>query len=406
MYEFRPDPFIRTTLPRLVDESRAAVAKLLHAPVETIVFVNNATEGVSTVLRNLVWNEDGKDVILSFGTIYDAVARAGDFVVDYSTHGKGEVDLREIGLLYPLEDGEVLELFREEVRKIEAEGKRARLAIFDVVSSNPGLAFPWEDMVALCRELDILSLVDGAQGIGMVPLDLSSVNPDFFLTNCHKWLHVPRGCAVFHVPVRNQDLLPTTLATARGYKPQKEGRGGRTQPLPDGEGKNHFVRNFEWVGTRDDSAYCCVKDAIAWRRDVLGGEERIVDYIWELNKKGIALVASILGTHYIDNKAGTLTNCGMANVALPVWVLDEGREDTPPGDTVLSKEEATVAFNWMQKTLEDEYKTFMAVFYRWDRFWVRISAQVYLDLEDYEWAGRALKDVVGRVAKGEFREEK
>jgi hercynylcysteine S-oxide lyase len=400
-YESRPDPFIRTDLPRLVDESRAAVADLVNAPLETVVFVNNATEGVNTVLRNMVWNDDGRDVMVSFSTLYDACARAEDFVVDYFD---GKVEVREIELAYPLEDEEIITLFRDEVKKLEGEGKRARLALFDVVSSNPGLVFPWEAMVATCRELNILSLVDGAQGIGMVPLDLSATDPDFFVSNCHKWLHTPRGCAVFYVPLRNQELLPTTLGTARGYKPKKPGRG-RTQPLPDGGGKNHFVRNFEWVGTRDDSAYICVKDAIAWRRDVLGGEDKILAYLWHLNKNGIARVADILGTSYLENKAGTLTNCGMANVALPLWVGEKGRELAPEGHAVVSSEEANVAFHWMHKTLEDEYKTFMAVYYRDHRFWTRISAQVYLEMEDYEWAGEALKDVVARVAKGEFRKE-
>jgi hercynylcysteine S-oxide lyase len=53
-----------------LDESRAAVAKLIDAPAETVVFVPNATTGVNTVLRNLQWNEDGKDEILYFNTIY------------------------------------------------------------------------------------------------------------------------------------------------------------------------------------------------------------------------------------------------------------------------------------------------------------------------------------------------
>lgn len=401
LYEARPDPFIRDDLPRLNDESRAAAADLINAPLETVVFVANATEAVNTVLRNIVWNDDGKDIIISFGTIYDACARAEDFVTDVFPE---KVDIVEIDLVYPLEDDEILAIFRDEVTKLEAAGKRARLALFDVVSSNPGLVFPWEAMVAACRDLDVISLVDGAQGIGMVPLDVSAANPDFFVTNCHKWLHVPRACAVFHVPVRNQHLLPSTLATARGYTPKHPGRGKRTQPLPDGDGKNHFVRNFEWVGTRDDSAYLCVKDAIAWRRDVLGGEERIMAYLWDLNKRGIAAVAATLGTSFLENRAGTLTDCAMANVALPIWVGDKGREQAGPGDTVLATGgEANDAFNWMQGTLVDEYKTFMAVFYRWDRFWVRISAQVYLDMGDYEWAGRTLKVLCERVAKGEFR---
>ena len=401
LYELQPDPFIKRRLPELLDESRAAVAKLINAPLESVVFVSNATEGINTVLRNLVWNTDGKDVIVSFNTIYDACARAEDFVVDYF---EGKVAVREIILSYPLEDDEIIQLFRDEVKKIEAEGKRARVAMFDVVSSNPGLVFPWEAMVAACRDLDVLSLVDGAQGIGMVPLDIEATGPDFFVSNCHKWLHVPRGCAVFHVPVRNQHLIPATLATSRGYVP-KTGRGGRTQPLPGGGGKNHFVLNFEWVGTRDDTPYLCVKDAIAWRRDVLGGEERIMAYMRDLNKRGIKHVAEALGTEFLENKKGTLTNCAMANVALPIWVGDAGRQRAREGDAVVADEEVTAVFNWITGRLIDEYKTFMAVWVRWDRFWVRISAQVYLDMGDYEGAGRVLRELSGRVAKGEYRDD-
>lgn len=361
--------------------------------------VTNATEGVNTVLRNLVWNDDGKDVMVRFSTIYDACARAEDFVADYFSP---LLTIAEVQLTYPLEHEEVIALFRDEVRRIEADGKRARIALFDVVSSNPGVVFPWEDMVAACRELGVQSLVDGAQGIGMVPLDLTAADPDFFVTNCHKWLNTPRGSALFYVPERNQHLLPATLATARGYLPKKNHGGGRTQPLPDG-GKSHFVSNFEWVGTRDDSPYLCVKDAIAWRRNVLGGEKRIMDYTRDLSKRGIAHVAQVLGTEYLDNKSGTLTDCAMANVALPIWVGEGGGKKAGEGHTVLSAEEAPVAFNWIARRMVDEYKTFMAVFVRWDRFWVRISAQVYLEMEDYEFAGKVLKELCERVASGDFR---
>ena len=62
--ESTPDPFIRYTYPKLLDESRAAVAKVINAPVDGVVFVPNATTGVNTVLRNIVWNEG--DEILYF----------------------------------------------------------------------------------------------------------------------------------------------------------------------------------------------------------------------------------------------------------------------------------------------------------------------------------------------------
>ena len=53
--ESAPDRFIRYTYPKLLDESRAAVAKVLNAPVESVVYVPNATSGVNTV--NLIFRE-------------------------------------------------------------------------------------------------------------------------------------------------------------------------------------------------------------------------------------------------------------------------------------------------------------------------------------------------------------
>ena len=70
--EARPDEFIRYTYPRTLDESREALGKLLNVPTDTVVFVPNATTGINTVLRNLAWNEDGKDEVLYFSTIYGA----------------------------------------------------------------------------------------------------------------------------------------------------------------------------------------------------------------------------------------------------------------------------------------------------------------------------------------------
>ncbi|KAF5678332.1 isopenicillin N epimerase [Fusarium heterosporum] len=388
--EARPDPFIRYEYPKLLDESRAAVAKLLNAPVDNVVFVSNATVGVNTVYRNLKWNEDGKDVIISFSTIYEACGKVADYLVDYFD---GNVTHREVELTYPIDDDEIIRRFEETVKKIEAEGKRARICTFDVVSSRPGVVFPWEEMIKTCRRLNVISMVDGAQGVGMVKLDLTAADPDFFVSNCHKWLHVPRGCAVFYVPERNQKLLPTTLATSHGYVPKL---AKRTTPLPPSS-KSAFVQSFEFVGTLDNSPYLCVKDAIKWREEVLGGEEAILSYIWDLNKKGSALLAKKLGTTYMENSKGTMRNCGMANIALPIW-SGEGAE----GEVVISAEETQTAFQWILNTLISDYKTFVSLFLHGGRFWVRVSAQVYLDIEDYEWAGDVLEKVCQRVKEKEY----
>ncbi|KAL7811651.1 selenocysteine lyase-like protein [Trichoderma gracile] len=401
--EARPDPFIRFEHARLTDESRAAVAGVLNAPVETVVFVNNATEGVNTVFRNIKWDADGKDVALWFSTVYEACGKTIDFLYDY--HGDGRLSSREIEIEYPMEDDEILRRFRTAVEQVRSEGKRAKICIFDVVSSRPGVVFPWERMVAACRELGVLSLVDGAQGIGMVRLDLGAADPDFFVSNCHKWLFAPRGCAVFYVPVRNQKLLPSTLATSHGYASLTGKRSVPAAANHDGDGagkKSAFVSNFEFTGTRDYTPNFCVKDAVAYRRDVLGGEERILTYLWDLNKKGSKLVAERMGTEVLENSKGTLTNCSMANIAMPLWKGERGAEGKE-GDVVVPEEDGDRVVVWMMSTMARDYNTIVPMFWLGKRFWVRMSAQVYLDLGDYEYGAETLKKLIARVGKGEYK---
>ncbi|KAL7948751.1 PLP-dependent transferase [Trichoderma barbatum] len=397
--EARPDPFVRFAHARLTDESRQAVAGVVNAPVESIVFVNNATEGVNTVFRNLKWDADGKDVALYFSTVYDACGKVIDFLYDY--HGEGRMSSREIPITYPIEDDEILERFRTAVKQVQDEGKRAKVCIFDVVSSRPGVVFPWERMVKACRELGVLSLVDGAQGIGMVRLNLAEADPDFFVSNCHKWLFTPRGCAVFYVPVRNQHLLPTTLATSHGYSSQSGANSVRAEPPPKPDDKSFFVNNFEFTGTRDYSPSLCVKDAVAYRKEVLGGEERILNYLWDLNKKGSKLVAERLGTEVLENSKGTLTNCSMANIAIPLWRGD--KSEAKEGDVVVPFEDGDRIVVWMMSTMANDYKTIVPMFWMGNRFWVRMSAQIYLDVADYEFGAETLKKLVERVGKGEYK---
>ncbi|KAL2259874.1 hypothetical protein VTK26DRAFT_6301 [Humicola hyalothermophila] len=422
--EATPDPFIRYEYPKLLDESRAAVAKLLRVPTDTVVFVGNATIGVNTVLRNLVWNPDGRDEILHFSTIYNGCASTIDYVVESA---RGLLSSRCIPLSYPCEDDAVLSAFESGVAESLAAGKRPRVCLFDVVSSLPGVRFPFERLTAACRQHSILSLVDGAQGIGMVDLDLGAVDPDFFVSNCHKWLHVPRGCAVFYVPLRNQPLIRSSVPTSHGFValpqaqdqdqdqggPDQTGKAQRFNPLPPSS-KSAFVNQFEFVGTLDNAPYLCVKDAIAWRERVLGGEERIRDSLTELARAGGQKVAEILGTEVLDNASRSLTRCSMVNVALPLAVASEPQDGKAGGDggggaelaslPAIPQAEEAAARNWILTTLIGEYRTFVALFVYGGRYWARLSAQVYLEMDDFEWAGRTLKEVCERAARGEYKQ--
>lgn len=379
----------------LLDTSREAVARVLNAPVEAITYVPNATTGVNTILRNLTWHQDGKDEILYFNTIYGACRNTIDYVVEAS----GDiVQGREIKVSYPCEDSDVLGAFRNAIHASRADRKFPRIAIFDTVASLPGLRVPFEQLTAVCREEGILSLIDGAHGIGHVHLDLSELDPDFFVSNCHKWFLVPRACAVLYVPVRNQALMRSTLPTSHGFIPRPGASAGLPNPL-GASSKSEFIANFEFVGTLDSSNYVVVPEAIKWREEVCGGEKAIIEYSTNLAREGGKLVADILGTHILENSTNTITDCCMVNVALPL----DFKLGRVPGEDTVKPESVLAAVAWLDDTMVDEYKTFIAIFYFQNQWWARLSGQIYLDLSDFEWTGKALKELCERAAaKGEF----
>jgi selenocysteine lyase/cysteine desulfurase len=49
-------------------------------------------------------------------------------------------------------------------------------------------------------------LIDGAHGLGSIPLDITSLDPDYYITNAHKWFCSPKGTALMYVRKELQTL--------------------------------------------------------------------------------------------------------------------------------------------------------------------------------------------------------
>lgn len=120
------------------------------------------------------------------------------------------------------------------------------MAVFDAISSVPGVRFPFEKINSLVQDNGILSLIDAAHAIGQIDLNLSELDPDFFISNCHKWSFTPRGCAILYVPARNQGFIhPTSITAAYEFH-------------TDGTDSSSFTREFA-PSTMDMSPFMCVE---------------------------------------------------------------------------------------------------------------------------------------------------
>ena len=454
-----PDKFIRYQSIELLNKARERLSQLVNAPTDECVIIQNATSGINTVLRNLVYKE--KDVIIYFDTVYGAVEKTLASLVETNP----QLTIRKVGhgqkyaYQLPMSHPEIASAFSQTISRLLYDGYNVKAAIFDTIVSLPGARFPFERLVKMCKDYGILSVVDGAHGLGMIPLNLTGLDADFFTSNCHKWLYTPRGCALLHVPKRNQHLIRTTYPTSWGYT-VPENMSIRTV-YPD-SGQSAFLTLFEFVATVDNTAYYCIPAAMNFRQNICGGEEAIYEYIRENAQRGADMIAMLLGTEVMDDMdqgsglkamgsyeastgqeqqskrwVGGLRDCAMANIVLPITIIDAERNGSvrigpggvgsgggltpkkqlsvsstssfgPAGSShgvetaSIKMDDVSKVVNWMQEKLIDEYNTFVPVFLYCGQIYTRISGQIYLELKDWEWLGGILKSLCDRVGQGEF----
>lgn len=197
---------------------------------------------------------------------------------------------------------------------------------------------------------------------------------------------------MFYVPVRNQALIRSSLPTSHGFKPMlMPGQAEGFNPLPS-SGRSDFVEMFQFTATIDVSPYLCMEEALKFRREVCGGEEKIMDYCHELARQGGKHAAAVLGTEALPNGEGTC----FANVRLPFRVGN--------GPDQIKYAEASPVVAWMTKTLDKEYNTFIAIYPHAGSLWARFSGQIYLETNDFIWGADVLKTLCQRVSDGEHLE--
>ncbi len=97
-------------------------------------------------------------------------------------------------------------------------------------------------MAALCRERGVPVAVDGAHAPGQIALDVPTLGVDWYVGNLHKWAFAAKGTAVIWcAPERQKALHPTAISHALGQG---------------------FTAEFDYTGTRDNSAWLAVPAAL------------------------------------------------------------------------------------------------------------------------------------------------
>lgn len=182
---------------KLYEDTRVAIKSFINADAAAdIVFVRSTTEAINLLATSLSeaygWQADD-EVILS------EMEHHSNIVPWYLLKEKLGIQLKVI----PVTDEGELDLIAFE----KAFSKRTKLVALTHASNVLGTINPLKKMITLAHTHHVPVLVDGAQAIPHMPIDVSDLDCDFYAFSAHK-LYGPTGLGVLYAKAALLNQLP------------------------------------------------------------------------------------------------------------------------------------------------------------------------------------------------------
>lgn len=353
--EREPITFLVRELEPLLDEVRATLSAFVGADAEDLVLIPNATSGVNTVMRSLDFKPG--DELLVTDHEYNACRNVANFVAERT--GAQVVAAK---VPFPLQSAhEVV------AAVLAAVTPRTKLLLIDHVTSQTGMILPVSEIVRRLAEQGIDTLIDGAHAPGMIPLDLQALGAAYYTGNCHKWLCAPKGAAFLHVRRDRQHGIGP-LVISHGANSRRTDR-------------SRFQIEFGWMGTSDPTAVLSIPKALEYLASLVnGGWPAIMKRNHELALAGREVLCRTLGIPKPcpDELIGTLASLPIPDAA-----------STEPSKSPLYLDP------W-QDELMSRHRIEVPII-PWPappKRLLRISAQLYNSLPQYELLAKGVKELV------------
>ncbi|MDR1646405.1 MAG: cysteine desulfurase [Tannerellaceae bacterium] len=178
------------------EEARRTVQRFIHArtPGE-IIFTRGATEAINLVASCFAdaFLEEGDEVILS------EMEHHANIVPWQIQAARRKIALR----IVPINDKG--ELCLDDYRRLFSP--RTRLVALAHVSNVLGTVNPAEELIAIAHSHDVPVLLDGAQAVPHMHIDVEQLDVDFYVFSSHK-IYGPTGIGVLYGKERWLDAFP------------------------------------------------------------------------------------------------------------------------------------------------------------------------------------------------------
>ena len=168
-----------------LEESREAVANLLGAKPQEIIFTGSATESNNLALKGIALaNRDrGRHIIIS--PIEHACVMESSKWLESQGFEITRLKVDKYGLVSP-----------DDVKK--AIKKNTILVSIMHANNEIGTIEPIEEIGKICREKGIYFHTDAAQSFGKIPIDVNKMNIDLMTVSSHK-MYGPKGAAALFI---------------------------------------------------------------------------------------------------------------------------------------------------------------------------------------------------------------
>jgi isopenicillin-N epimerase len=352
--EREPARFFNREAPVLLAAALKELAGFLNAPAAGLGFVRNVTTAINSVLRSVPLAA-GSELLVT-----DHEYNATRNVLEYVAAERG---CRVVVATVPFPTPGPEAVIEAVLSRVTAH---TRLAVIDHVTSPTALVLPIAELVRELETRGVDVLVDGAHAPGMVDVDIGALAPAYYAANCHKWLCAPKGVGFLWVREdRRRDVRPAVISH------------GANAPVPAAQ---RYATEFFWTGTDDPTPALALPAALRFLEALLpGGFAALRARNRALALAGRAVVADALGVPppCPDAMIGAMAS-------LPVPAL--------PG---LSAPEAAsaMALDALYDALFREHAIEVPVVTcpAHPGRLVRISAQAYNEIDDYERLAVALR---------------
>ena len=162
------------------------LASLLHCQPSEIALTTGNSHGWNAVITAMPW-QAGDKILITRGEW------GGNVAMLHQLQQRAGVELEEI----PCDVHGTLDLEGLQ-RKLAAE-PRIKLVALTWVPANGATIYPAAALGAICAQFGVAYVIDAAQALGHIPVDVQELQCDALTAPGRKWLCGPRGTGVLYV---------------------------------------------------------------------------------------------------------------------------------------------------------------------------------------------------------------